>query len=662
MAAPTPAQAPTAPAGPDDEDLSSSVRGLWRATSPIEQRATTGYDVARVVLASRAHESYGGGRGPGVEVGDTPSGTSLRSLGELVADVRSLFLPQKRAELDGRKLVFGLALLDPALRERLAPHDFLKTLGEEIDLHANLSKRGKALYLPDAVPTLSDQPSEVDRLGRKAFAEALGSRLHDEYQRSKNELGRAESFMLHLEGPWGSGKTSLLRFLGHDLRARKPRWLVVEFNAWQHQRAGAPWWLLMAAVQREGLHDWRRPDRMVRLGAGALLWRLWLAKFWLLALAVGITLLSVLIVTGGELGGSDIGTLAGTIGSIVGVIVSTAGLVHSFAGTNARGAETFVQQTRDPMKRLERRFNRIVRTIGRPIAVFIDDLDRCRSDHVVDLLEGIQTLLRDAPVTFVVAADRHWLYESYAQVYEKHQRDDPGRPLGHLFLEKTFQLSTSLPRLSKRERDEYWDALIFPREEDRRRIADLERRIAAEFAGASSEPEVMARLDGPPDANWLEQRLRREAAVRRLGAPELLRHTEHTLSRFAGLLEPNPRAMKRLVNAYGVERAVQILEGHSRELVNPREKLALWTIVRSRWPLLAEYLSDKPELVDELEKTGVPAEVEAEKDRPYLARLFEDEEVQRVVRGDGLEGVRLDEEAIRFFVSGPPEELPVVHG
>jgi KAP family P-loop domain len=663
MGALKPAEPSIGSAGPDDPDLSSSVRSLWRA-SGVDPEATTGYHVARVVLADSVHSRYGGGRARGVEVGDPP-GPIRRRLDELVADVRTLWLPQPPGMLDGRKLVFGLALLDRTLRERLSQLDFLKTLGQEIDLHANLSKRGKALYLPDAVPTLSDQPSEIDRLGRKAFAEALGSRVHDEYQRSIKDLGRAESFMLHLEGPWGSGKTSLLGFLRRDLEAREPPWLVVEFNAWQHQRAGAPWWLLMAAVQRQGLRNWRRPFRVARLAVGALLWRAWLAKYWLLLLAAAGAGLAAMIVWQEELGRHDIGKLAATVGAIVGVVVSLSGLFRSFAGTNAGGADTFVRQTRDPMKRLQRRFNRIVRGIGQPIAVFIDDLDRCRAEHV-DLLEGIQTLLRDAPVTFVVAADRHWLYESYAQVYDKYERDDPGRPLGHFFLEKTFQLSTSLPRLSQHDRDEYWRALIFPREEDPKELAELERRIEAEFANAITEPDVMARVDGPPGADRLERRLRREAAVRRLGSPELLRHTEHTLSRFAGLLEPNPRAMKRLVNAYGVERAVQILEGHSQDLVSAREKLALWTIVRSRWPLLAEYLSEDLDRLagrlDALEQSHVPDELRDDKRWPNVAALFDDNEVRRVFAGEGLDGVELDEEAVRFLVCGPSTEAQLVHG
>ncbi|MDQ3670189.1 MAG: KAP family NTPase [Actinomycetota bacterium] len=72
--------------------------------------------------------------------------------------------------------------------------------------------------------------------------------------------------MLHLEGPWGLGKSTLLRFLSADLKARDPSWLVVNFNAWRHQRAGAPWWLLMAALEREALSGRRAGLHSLRIG------------------------------------------------------------------------------------------------------------------------------------------------------------------------------------------------------------------------------------------------------------------------------------------------------------------------------------------------------------------------------------------------------------
>ena len=110
--------------------------------------------------------------------------------------------------------------------------------------------------------------------------------------------------------------------------------------------------------------------------------------------------------------------------------------------------------------------------------------------------------------------------------------------------------------------------------------------------------------------------------------------------------------MKRLVNAYGVERALQIIGGHSTALDYPRERLALWTILKSRWPLLADYLADEPEAVAYIKNGEVPDELANDESRRYLITLFKDEEVRRVVSGEVL-GVDLDKESLRLLIEGP---------
>jgi KAP family P-loop domain len=114
------------------------------------------------------------------------------------------------------------------------------------------------------------------------------------------------------------------------------------------------------------------------------------------------------------------------------------------------------------MAMVKRHFSELVDWLHYPIAVLVDDLDRCKGPYVVELLEGIQTLFRDEPVAFVIAADRDWLSDSYATEYRDFvsAADEPGRPLGYLFLEKTFQMSVTLPAPTGEARDSFWDGLI----------------------------------------------------------------------------------------------------------------------------------------------------------------------------------------------------------
>ncbi len=75
--------------------------------------------------------------------------------------------------------------------------------------------------------------------------------------------------------------------------------------------------------------------------------------------------------------------------------------------------------------------------------------------------------------------------------------------------------------------------------------------------------------------------------------PDAQAATEHALARFAPLLDPTPRVMKRFLMAYSMMRAVRTAEG-SAVGVGP---LALWTILEARWPLLAEHLKVDPDAV-----------------------------------------------------------------
>jgi hypothetical protein len=660
----------TPAAAPGEDDRSTSVRAVEGALpGPV-----TTWAIFDKLLAP--HTSYASGVPRDFDLA-APEGAETRTVSEWVGEVRTLFTRQEPGKLDGRKVLFGLALLDRDLRGALG-RPFVDALGREIEnLPAELSGRGKALHVPDAVPTLSDQPADIDLLGRKAFAEALVSRIRDERSRShsqKRSLRAREglqedcdpdSFMLHLEGPWGSGKSSLLGFMRDELRKEPDPWVVVEFNAWQHQHVGEPLWFLIRDVYRTAVREAGLGGKL-RLRWDSFVWRVWVARWRILGFLVSLGVLAGIILwalrtqNGKDHSVEIAGVIAGTLTSAVGAAAALRGLVSS--NGSASGAESFRKHASNPMRTLKDRWREIVADAGSPIAIFIDDLDRCKPTFVVDVLEGIQTILRDAPVTFVVAADRRWLYDSYDQVYGEHAASgrEAGRPLGHLFLEKTFQLSTAVPRLSLSEQQDYWRSLILGQEGDGVVEAEKLSALEREFRELRTEAEIFAHLDRHAGATHVERRAARAAAVRQLATPELERHTEHTLIRFAPLLESNPRAMKRLVNGYGVERAHQVIGGHSTKLEYPRERLALWTILKARWPLLAEFLGEQPDAIDAIRKGEVPEDVAADTERPYLARLFRDPAVRRAVDGSVV-GVPLDRVSLELLLEGPAAD-EVRHG
>lgn len=191
------------------------------------------------------------------------------------------------------------------------------------------------------------------------------------------------------------------------------------------------------------------------------------------------------------------------------------------------------RRTNDPTNEIKRRFTGLINTLlPLRVAVLIDDLDRCQSHYVVDLLEGVQTLFRDAPLVFVVAADRRWLNACYEDVYDKLRQRiyEPGKPLGTLFLEKASRFSSPMPGLPDELRKEYWEYLWQPSPEWHGTKADAARDNAHdEVTNAPTEGAVLDLVDNSRQRPLLERRALREEAAIRLAAPDILGRLEHTL-------------------------------------------------------------------------------------------------------------------------------------
>jgi hypothetical protein len=133
-------------------------------------------------------------------------------------------------------------------------------------------------------------------------------------------------------------------------------------------------------------------------------------------------------------------------------------------------------------------------------------------------------------------------------------------------------------------------------------------------------------IDTSTDRSFVEQQAMREEVAVRLAAPEVIERLEHTLRPYAELLEPNPRAMKRLVNSYSANRALAILAGVDVE----RHQLVQWTILMARWPELASFPERHPQMVERVGQQNPP---DAGED---LEALFDMQDVVTVVQGNSL--------------------------
>jgi hypothetical protein len=533
-----------------------------------------------------------------------------------------------------------------------------------------------------------------ERPAENAVLEAVSNVVVKHLRKAESASGDRDTppVLIQVDGP---GRTQLLRRLEHKLdpvapgrapagsasppadetRARPP-WTAVSFDAWKYQRLAPPWWWLMSAL------DKRIRARSKRLGRWCWLrqrsqdvgWRLmrlvmdlrWVLPGALLVLLGWLLLKETMIPALGWLMGA-----AGSIAALVAFLTSIGNaLRRHLLAESARGTNALLRSS-DPMEDLLHRYSFLVRSAGTPIIVLIDNLDRCRADYVVEMLEGIQTLLRNPRATrrwslrrrpatercpfiaFVVAGDRGWLCDSYRHVYTEFEATtrEPGRPFGLVFLDKIFDVALRVPTVpaaagagvaSGSDGDADPDPFTGCTDE-------LQIRTTLRTAERTRAPEGTYSDDvPPPPVPMLRQR-----AVLRLAEIELdtadsgprspCRDTALHLDQLLAELDPGPAVQRQLATAYCVQRSTQLLAGHAVDADSAAiHRLALWTILDLKWPLLASHLRRRPQDLVHLGKQTAPSDIEAD-----LALVFADPVAQRLA--EGPPGVELTaDDIVRF--------------
>jgi hypothetical protein len=209
------------------------------------------------------------------------------------------------------------------------------------------------------------------------------------------------------------------------------------------------------------------------------------------------------------------------------------------------------------------------------IVVYIDDLDRCPPDRVVDMLEAIHLLLAVELFVVVVAVDPRWLLQALHSHYRdqlsgpadgRTAADDEAlwQPSAVQYLEKIFQVVLTLPPLATVGYVSLVDSLINPQDETIRGTADSS--VATQEAPPTEAAEAPApeSLPHTDDDIWAD-RQQKDAdlgtGIKDLSAPRVVERGDPLAfrsdeQRLLHLLGPplitTPRATKRLANSYGL--------------------------------------------------------------------------------------------------------------
>jgi photosystem II stability/assembly factor-like uncharacterized protein len=262
----------------------------------------------------------------------------------------------------------------------------------------------------------SDAPVESvedDRLGQRALIERLTNFL--------TNPNTVPPLVISLQAPWGMGKSSMMRMLEANLRNNRAA-VTVWFNAWHHQKEDQLLAYLLETVQRQAVPQWlsrtgvsfrldlirvrlfdkARRDRLamvlaaigfvaLRVAMPVLFppegWGSWLTKVGYIAVAGVFIRLGTAFKSNPEKLTENAG------GFLVDTFKEAARLPSLVGKSDVR--QEFSENLKDVAEALK----------PQRLVIFLDDLDRCQPEQVVQILEAINFLSSAASVFVIVGAD-----------------------------------------------------------------------------------------------------------------------------------------------------------------------------------------------------------------------------------------------------------------
>lgn len=292
----------------------------------------------------------------------------------------------------------------------------------------------------------SDRETLDDLLGFHLLVESLMTLLTEP---------RLIPVTIGIDGDWGSGKSSLLKMAAEKL-PENGNYIAITFSPWMHEDYDDIKVALITTLLRELRR--REPEKEERINA-LLRGVRELGKVG----RFGKTLISPMTTAAATSQGIDpahasaLGTAAEAAADKASESMAKAGDSPSDEGEQGSDQEMLVAEFRE-------KFRSLMEDIKDDVAgvvVFIDDVDRCLPEAVVDTFEAIRLFSDVEATAFVVAAHRSMVEAAIDARYARlNYGEMPQGALGNNYLEKMWHITLRVPPLSAPEVETYLNLLL----------------------------------------------------------------------------------------------------------------------------------------------------------------------------------------------------------
>lgn len=268
-------------------------------------------------------------------------------------------------------------------------------------------------HLPQPMECPADDPFKHDAFGRKKLVEKLTPLV---------QSFAGQSFVLAINGVWGSGKSVFLNMWEASLKQQGFR--TLRFNAWENDHSEDPFASVFAEFRNLAQDvETEKGDALTDLYQGAK------------KLAMPI------------LAKATAGVIKHATMGLLNIDPDAESILGNLAEASAQHALDKAESGKKSIEAFRKELGEFVKrasTPDKPVVYFIDELDRCRPTYAISVLERVKHLLNVPGVVFVFAWDRNQLNETVKSVYG--QQTDPS---GYLF--RFVDLEFNLPITSHEE-------------------------------------------------------------------------------------------------------------------------------------------------------------------------------------------------------------------
>ena len=266
-----------------------------------------------------------------------------------------------------------------------------------------------------------------------------------------------------LYGDWGSGKSSLMKMVEQHLISMNDKSILcIRFNGWlfegyEDAKTALCGTILESIHKKEGLSSqvkgkvrklWNKVDVQKILGKGI---RYSLDYF----------------MTGGVLSLTDF-----TISQITNALKKNAENVTEEDIAKALRSLKTDNNIRKDIKNFHDEFEKILKETNiKHLVVFIDELDRCSTETILDIIEAMRLFLFAKGTSFVIGADQRLIEYAIKTKYKEVIGNN--LDIGREYMEKVIQYPVNIPALDENEVEQYISCLLLEKDLDKDEFAEI---------------------------------------------------------------------------------------------------------------------------------------------------------------------------------------------